>query len=121
MRITKKERNQNARRVYSSLQNHNKAIITTVRGSSTTNSHVNRVQIIGVSDLGEQVIIGETATEGRMYAFLEFLKAIKPVTISYTKINEILYDRAKLNNWLNKEYGFRITFDDQVSMMLETK
>jgi hypothetical protein len=86
------------------------------RFESKTNPNVNRVQLIGVIGTlayGEApVVLAESSTEGVNGCFREFLTSIKDCS-------QVEYFDDMFNDFLEEEYGFRITYRDGLIYMLE--
>lgn len=117
MRISKKEREKNARQFYENFVNgfSDKAAIVVRRYDSTTNPNVNRVQFLAVisgTSYGEPNVIAESSTLGIEGCFMElfgFLKGGKQTT----------YYEDGFNKWMKETYGFEITYKDGLVFMLE--
>lgn len=117
MRISKKEREQNAKQFYKELMNRGdgRAAIVVQRNGSTTNPNVNRVQFLAVvSSLsyGEPVVIAESATHGVEGCFIElfgFLKGGRQKT----------YYEDGFEEWVKNTYGFKIVYKDGFVFLLE--
>lgn len=111
MRITKKERNENARRFYRTFMDSscNEAAIVAWRNGA-------KCQFLAVPSylaFGEAPLIIAESNSGIDGCFKEFLDAVnhKPIIKSY-------FDDG-FNNWLSKEYSFWIGYRDGFVFMLE--
>ena len=119
MRISKKERKENARRFYDIFMNSNgkKAAIVVERTESKTNPNINRCQFLAVPStlafMEKPVIIAESNVLGIEGCFMELLDFIKPCKQRKT------YCEDGFNEWLMKIYGFEITYKDGLVFMLE--
>ena len=61
-------------------------------------------------------VVAESASNGQMGAFYEFLKAINPTCLPDSNI---AYNNGALNTHLEKHYHFRIVYDDGFVMILQ--
>lgn len=119
MRISKKERKENAKRFYSMFinSNCNKAAIVVKRTESKTNPNINRCQFLAVAStlafMENPVIIAESNVLGIEGCFIELLDFIKPC------IQRKTYYEDGFNDWLMETYGFEITYKDGFVFMLE--
>lgn len=119
MRISRKERKENAKRFYNMFMNSNcnKAAIVVERTESKTNPNINRCQFLAVTStlafMEKPVIIAESNVLGIEGCFMELLDFIKPC-----KQRKTYYDDG-FNNWLMETYGFEITYKDGFVFMLE--
>lgn len=118
MRISKKERKENAERFYKTFMNSNcnKAAIVVQKTESKTNPNINRCQFWAVPStlayMEAPIIIAESNVLGVEGCFIEFLESIKPC------IQKTYYEDG-FNEWLKKTYGFEITYKDGLVFMLE--
>lgn len=118
MRISKKERKENAIKFYNMFMNSNcnKAAIVVDRTESKTNPNINRFQFLAVpSTLGfmeKPVVIAESNVLGIEGCFMELLEFIKPC-------RQKTYYEEGFNKWLMETYGFEITYRDGFVFMLE--
>lgn len=115
MRISKKERKENARQWYQRFLNgyDTKIAIVVKRNESTTNPYVNRTQFFSCNTYGTPIIIAESSTDGITGCFYELLQNIK-------KLNDYrTYHENDFNEWLKENYGMYITYRDGLVFMLE--
>ena len=118
MRISKKERKENARKFYNMFMNSNcnKAAIVVQRTESKTNPNINRCQFLAVPStlafMENPVIIAESNVLGIEGCFIELLEFIKPC------VQKTYYEDG-FNEWLKETYGFEITYKDGLVFMLE--
>ena len=117
MRVSKKDREKNAKQFYQVFMNgcSNKAAIVVQRNDSTTSPNVNRVQFLAVPSslaYGEPVVIAESTTHGIEGCFIELLGFIKSGA-------QKTYYEDGFNEWLKDTYGFEITYKDGFVFMLE--
>lgn len=110
MRITKKERKKNASQFYNMFMNgySSKAAIVAQKCVST-NPNINKVQFMAVLSsvsYGTPVVIAES-NFGLTGCFAELLQNIHP-GISQEKS----YFDDGFNDWLERNYHFRITYKD---------
>ncbi len=119
MRVSKKERKENAKRFYSMFMNSNcnKVAIVVQRTESRTNPNINRCQFLVVPStlafMEKPVIIAESNVLGIEGCFIELLDFIKPCRQRKT------YYEDGFNDWLMETYGFEITYKDGLVFMLE--
>lgn len=119
MRISKKERKENAKNFYNMFMNSNcnKAAIVVERTESKTNPNINRCQFLTVPSslafMEKPVIIAESNILGIEGCFMELLDFIKPCKQRKT------YYEDGFNDWLMEIYGFNITYKDGLVFMLE--
>lgn len=111
MRITKANRKQNAIKIYNSLKNSGCQAIVVQRSDSTTNPNVNRTQFIAAS-FGNPVVIAESSTLGIEGCFIEFIEFLKGGIVQTT------YHECGFNEWLEKNLGIKITYNDGFVIML---
>lgn len=115
MRTTKKEREQNARQFYSIFKmGYAKKAPIVVKRMESSNPNISRCRFLAVpSALGmaSPVIIAESVL-GIQGCFIEFLGAIKPGP-------QVTYYEEGFNDWVKKNFGFEITFDNGLVLMLE--
>lgn len=120
MRISKKERKENALKFYNMFMNSNcdKAAIVVQRTESKTNPYVNRCQFLVVPStlafMEKPVIIAESNVLGIEGCFMELLEFIKPC-------KQKTYHEDGFNEWLEKTYGFKITYKGGLVFMLEKR
>lgn len=118
MRISKKERKENAKRFYNMFMNSNcnKVAIVVERTESKTNPNINRCQFLAVPStlafMEKPVIIAESSIFGIEGCFMELLEFIKPC-------KQKTYYEDGFNEWLMETYGFEITYKDGFVFMLE--
>ena len=118
MRTTKKERKENAKRFYDMFMNSscNKAALVVVRTKSS-NPNINRCKFLVVPStlayMGKPVVIAESIL-GIEGCFIELLGFIKPCA-------QKTYYEDGFNEWLIKNYGFEITYEDGLVFMLEKR
>lgn len=110
MRVSKRQRDANARKFYALLGdgNHNKAAILVHRVQNS-----NKCQFI-TGFLGLEAVLAESSL-GYTECFMEFLSAIKAVKPCETKT---MHDEEFLA-WLFSNYRLRISYNDGLIMMLE--
>ena len=118
MRVSKKDREKNARQFYRTFIDgcSNKAAIVVQRNNSTTNPNVNRVQFMAVPSslaYAEPVVIAESSTHGIEGCFIELIGFIKGGIVQKT------YYEDGFNEWLKETCGFEITYKDGFVFMLE--
>ena len=119
MRISKKERKENARRFYDMFMNSNctKAAIVVERTENKTNPNINRCRFLAVSStlafMEKPVIIAESNVLGIEGCFMELLDFIKSCKQRKTNYED------GFNDWLMETYGFEITYKDGLVFMLE--
>lgn len=79
MRISAKERKENARQWYQRFMNgyDKKIAIVVKRNDSTTNPNINTTQFFSCNSYGTPVIIAESKTEGITGCFYELLQNIR--------------------------------------------
>lgn len=117
MRISKKERKENAIRFYNMFMNSNcnKATIVVKRMESKRNPNINRCQFLAVPStlafMEKPVIIAESilGIEGCFIELLDFINPCKQKT----------YYEDGFNEWLMEAYGFEITYKDGLVFMIE--
>jgi len=120
MRISKKERKENALRFYHSFMNRNcnKAAIAVQRCQSS-NPNIQRCQFWAVpsclAHMSEPVIIAES-NFGIDGCFTEFLESCNN---GYEPLEKKSYWDNDFNDWLESIYGFRIIYQDGLVFMLE--
>lgn len=117
MRTTKAERKTNARQFYQSLQNSNRAVVVRERIKSS-NPNCNHVRFITarasvLKNSGEVYVIAEGAHLGSEECFYEFFSNIKPIYPQKT------YYEDGFKEWVNANYGIKITYDDGNTMIWE--
>jgi len=116
MRISKKERKENALRFYNMFMNSscNKAAIV-VKRTNNINQNISRCQFLAVPStlayMENPVVIAESilGIEGCFMELFGFIKNCKQKT----------YYEDGFNEWLMKTYGFEITYKDGFVFMLE--
>lgn len=119
MRISKKERKENARRFYNMFMNSSckKAAIVVERTESKINPNINRCQFLALPStlafMEKPVIIAESNVLGIEGCFMELLDFIK-----LCKQRKTYYEDG-FNKWLMEIYGFEITYKDGLVFMLE--
>lgn len=86
------------------------------RNKSTTNPYIARTQFKAVCSMlkGDPVVIAESTTHGIEGCFVELLMNIKAMP-------QITYFEDKFNDFLEKEFGLQITYNDGTVIMLERK
>ena len=118
MRTSKKERKKNALNFYRTFMNSNcnKAAIVVWRvPSSNPNRNICRFMAVPstLAYMEKPVVIAESAF-GIDGCFTEFLQNVET-----KKCCQKQYFDDGYNNWLEEEYGFRITYKDGLVFMLE--
>lgn len=115
MRITKKEREKNAKNFYNMFMNgcNTKAAIV-VKRMSSTNPHVSRCQFLVVPSFGWEtpVVIAESnlGIEG---CFMEFFGFIKP------GLRQKTYFEEGFDKWMKENFQCQITYKDGLVFMIE--
>lgn len=117
MRISKKERKENAKRFYNMFMNSNcnKAAIVVERTESKANPNISRCQFLAVPStlafMEKPVIIAESilGIEGCFMELLGFIKNCPQKT----------YYEDDFNEWIMETYGFEITYKDGFVFMIE--
>lgn len=115
MRTTKKEREQNARQFYSTFRNgvsKNAAIV--IERAESSNPHISRCRFWAVPSVlgGMKPVVISESIRGIEGCFIEFLGTIKPGP------QKTLYEDG-FADWLKKTFGFEITYNDGLVIMLE--
>ena len=109
MRISKTEREYNARKFYSAFMNGNSknAVVVVKRTESKINQHICRTQFLAVcsSFKGNLEVISESTVDGVRGCFMELLKFIKP-------IEQVTYYDDSFHQWLKKNYHFDFNYYD---------
>ena len=109
MRISKKEREQNARRFYNSFMNGNtkNVVVVVKRTESKTNPNICRTQFLAVCSgfKGNLEVISESTIDGIRGCFVEFLESIK-------RIEQISYYDDNFHKWLKSNYNFDFDYYD---------
>lgn len=115
MRISARERKENARQWYQRFINgyDTKIAIVVKRNESTTNPNINRTQFFSCNNYGTPIIIAESSTDGIVGCFYELLQNIKKTD------NFRSYHENDFNEWLEENYGMYITYRDGFVFMLE--
>lgn len=118
MRISKKERKENALKFYNMFMNSNcnKAAIVIKRTESKTNPNINKCQFLAATStlafMEKPIVIAESSINGIEGCFMELLEFIKPYRLK-------TYYEDGFNEWLMETYGFEITYKDGFVFMLE--
>lgn len=118
MRISKKERKENARRFYNMFMNGNckKVAFVVERTESKVNPNIVKCQFLAVPStlafMENPVIIAESNVLGIEGCFMELLEFIKPCR------QKTFYEDG-FNKWLMETYGFEITYKDGLVFMIE--
>lgn len=120
MRISKKERKENAVRFYNMFMNSNcnKTAIV-VKRTNSSNPNISKCQFLTVLStlayMENPVVIAESTLgiEGCFREFLEFINN------GYKPMEQKSYWDNGFNEWLNKIYRFEITYKDGFVFMLE--
>ena len=114
--MTKKERKENALRFYNSLRNSSsKKVAIVIERKESANPNINRCRFYAVPPttwLGNGPILIADSVLGIEGCFIELLGNIKSCP-------QKTYWEEGFSDWLNKEYGFRITYNDGFVIMLE--
>lgn len=116
-RIAKQERKENAVKFWNCFQNGaDQMAVIVKRNESTTNPYVNRTQFVAVCSLYKDipVVIAESVTHGIEGCFMELLQNIR-------NIPQTTYFEDGFKDFLKKEYGLIITYNDGLVIMLERK
>ena len=117
-RVSKEDRKKNARTWYHGpFQNNPRAVLIVDRHDSTTNPNVNRVQLITAISQGTPSVIAESATEGVYGAVLELFEFLG-CDISRDFVGVSLLD-ANFNSRVKKKFGFRFTYYDGLTIIVE--
>ena len=118
MRISKKERKENAVRFYNMFMNSscNKAAIVVYRTKSNNNPNINRCQFLAVPStlayMENPVVIAESTTHGIEGCFIELLGFIK-------RCPQKTYFEDGFDDWLWETFNFGITYKDGFVFLLE--
>lgn len=114
MRISKKEREENARAFYQTFMNSNcKQAAVVVHRQKSSNPNITRCQFYAVLSalaFGETPVVIAESNFGFYGCFNEFLSSIN-------KIPQKSYYDDGFNEWLEKEYHFRISYRDGLVFM----
>jgi hypothetical protein len=119
MRVSKKERKENANKWYQIFMNSNcnKSAIVVKRYESTTNPNIHRVQFLAVASslafMEEPIVIAESNALGIQGCFIELVEFIKGGIVQKT------YYEDGFNEWLMETMNFRITYKDGLVFMFE--
>ncbi len=116
MRVSKKERKENARRFYRSFKDsyNQQAAIIVNRTDSNCNPNINRCQLFAVISNAEStkpVMIAESTTAELDGCFRELLTSID-------NCPQKSYHDSDFDAWIKKTYGFTITYNDGFVIML---
>lgn len=116
MRISKEERRKNASALYSRFNG--RVVIVADREESKTNPNINRCKLLACcSELQSMPMVIAESTSGKMFAFYELLQFISKEKADGAI--KLLYDKAELNKYLSKNYGFYISYDDGYAIIIE--
>lgn len=109
MRISKAEREQNARKFYNAFMNGNSkySVVVVKRTESKTNPNICRTQFLAVcSSFKENLeVISESTIDGVRGCFIELLTFIKP-------IKQVTYYDDSFHQWLKENYHFDFNYYD---------
>lgn len=109
MRISKAEREQNARKFYNTFINSSgkNAVVVVKRTESKTNPNIHRTQFLAVcsSFKGDLEVIAESTIDGVRGCFMELLKFINP-------IEQVTYYEEDFHRWLKSKYRFDFNYYD---------
>ena len=115
MRTTKKERQENARKIHYALMqgNYNK-IAVVVNRIDSSNPNVSRCQFLAVNPLSgsDKPIIFAESTLGITGCFIEFISSF------YDGVQKDYFEED-FHNWLAKTLHIRITYNDGYIIMLK--
>lgn len=115
MRTTKKERQENARKIYNALRHGSYVkIAVLVNRENSSNPNVKRCQFLAVNPLGgsDKPIIFAESNLGISGCFIEFISSF------YDGVQKNYFEDG-FNEWLSKTLHFRISYNDEYIMMLE--
>ena len=115
MRTTKKERQENARKIYYALMHGSyKKIAVLVNRENSSNPNVQRCQFLAVNPLSgsDKPVIFAESNFGMSGCFIEFIS-------SYYNEVQKNYFEDNFDEWLSKTLHFRITYNDGYILMLE--
>ena len=113
MRTTKKERQENARKIYHALMHGSyKKIAVLVNRENSSN--IQRCQFLAVNPLSgsDKPVIFAESNFGMSGCFIEFIS-------SYYNEVQKNYFEDNFDEWLSKTLHFRITYNDGYILMLE--
>lgn len=115
MRISAKERKENAKQWYQRFMNgyDTKNAIVIKRNDSTTNPNVNRTQFFSCNTYGTPVVIAESSVLGIEGCFIELIESIKG------GIRQITWFENGFKEWLEETTGLIITYNDGFVIMIE--
>ena len=114
MRTTKKERQENARKIHYALMQCNYKIAVVVNRTDSSNPNVSRCQFLAVNPLSgsnKPIILAESNL-GITGCFIEFISSF------YDGVQKDYFEED-FYNWLAKTLHFRITYNDGYIIMLE--
>ena len=114
MRTTKKERQENARKIHYALMQCNYKIAVVVNRTDSSNPNVSRCQFLAVNPLSgsnKPIILAESNL-GITGCFIEFISSF------YDGVQKDYFEED-FYNWLAKTLHFRITYSDGYIIMLE--
>ena len=116
-RTKKSDRQKNARQFYQTLKDGyaTRAVVVVEKRDPTSNSNLSRTRFWAVTGntIGSPDIIAESSILGKEGCWAEFTEAVlgKKAPMGY-------YDNG-FKEWLSKNLGLRITYDDGFAYILE--
>lgn len=115
-RTSKSEREHNALAFWNGSWD--RAVVVAEMHESKTNPNINRCSLITTCSafMSSPVVIAESPF-GKMMALHEMLSFISKEKAQ--NVLNLMYTRSLLNNYLEDAFGFRITYDDGFSMIIE--
>ena len=113
-RTTSKERAENARMFYQTLQNNSKAAIVIERQEATSNPYVARTRFKAVCSQfkDEPKVIAESPSLGKEGCFIELLEAINPGP-------QVTLFEEGFADFLKDKFNLAVTYDDGMVMILQ--
>lgn len=116
-RATKKERQENARKIYKALlQSYHNRIAVMVNRTDSSNSNVSRCQFLAVNPLSgsDKPIVFAESNWGITGCVNEFISSF------YDGVQKGYFEEG-FREWLLKTLHFRITYNDGYILMLEAE
>lgn len=116
-RTIKKERQENARKIYNALlQSYHNKIAVVVNRTDSSNSNVSKCQFLAVNPLSEseKPIVFADSNLGMTGCFNEFISSF------YDGVQKGYFEEG-FDEWLSKTLHLRITYNDGYILMLEAE
>lgn len=116
-RTMKKERQENARKIYNALlQSYHNRIAVIVNRTDSSNSNVSKCQFLAVNPLSEsnEPVVFAESNWGMTGCFNEFIS-------SFYDGEQINCFEEGFDEWLSKTLHLMITYDDGYILMLEAE